>query len=69
MYLAEFAIAGTAQLAKELLIQAPSQDCAQSFAQDYASHWGVELFSITPMTEQQVRASRLMNQAVVLTIS
>lgn len=55
MYLAEFSFAGTAELAAELLIRAPSEVNAKDFAQHYAHNWGIELFSFAPATEQQVR--------------
>jgi hypothetical protein len=66
MYLAEFAIKGTSELANELLIQAPSEMDAQTYAQKYAFHWGMDLFSVTPVTEQQVRSFHLMHKSVII---
>ncbi|MBD1871163.1 hypothetical protein H6F95_28425 [Cyanobacteria bacterium FACHB-471] len=64
MYFAEFAFAGTTELASQLLIQAPSKVAASDFAQEYASNWGVELFSLTPATEKQVRLYSLSSKPV-----
>jgi hypothetical protein len=65
MYLAEFAVAGTTELADELLINATSEDKAKIYAQEYASHWGVELFSCMPITEKQVRSFHLLGVAIL----
>jgi hypothetical protein len=66
MYLAEFAFPGTTELASDLLLQTPFEDAAKDFARNYASNWGMELFCLTPATEQQVRLYSLMGKAVVL---
>jgi len=66
MYLAEFAFPGTTELVSELLLQTPFEDAAKSFAQDHALNWGIELFCLTPATEQQVRLYFLMGKTVVL---
>jgi hypothetical protein len=66
VYLAEFAYSGTAELADELLIQAESAKQARRFAKEYAAHWGIELFSITQATKQQVRLYRLLGRSVLL---
>ncbi|NJL39013.1 MAG: hypothetical protein HC840_20445 [Leptolyngbyaceae cyanobacterium RM2_2_4] len=60
MYFAEFAFTGTTELASELLINAPSKIAASDFAQEYAFNWGIELFSLTPATEKQVRLYSLL---------
>ncbi|NJN85492.1 MAG: hypothetical protein HC881_03235 [Leptolyngbyaceae cyanobacterium SL_7_1] len=67
MYLAEFALTGTAELSNELLIHASSETVAKNFAKAYAQHWGIDLFAFTPLSEQQVRQCRLWHQSVVLT--
>ncbi len=54
MYLAEFAFCGTKELADELLIQAYSETAAKQFAQQYAQHWGIELFSLTLADQQRL---------------
>ncbi|GAB4136847.1 MAG: hypothetical protein Fur0046_10600 [Cyanobacteria bacterium J069] len=66
MYLAEFAYLDTPELADELLIQADSVKTAKRFAQEYASHWGIKLFSITQATKQQIRLYRLLGRSVLL---
>ncbi|GAB4457898.1 MAG: hypothetical protein OHK0037_01000 [Elainellaceae cyanobacterium] len=66
MYLAEFSYPDTAELADELLIQAESDKQAKRFAKEYAAHWGIELFSITHATKQQVRLYRLLGRSVLL---
>lgn len=66
VYLAEFAYLGTTELADELLIQAESAKQARRFAKEYAVHWGIELFSITRATKQQVRLYRLLGRSVLL---
>jgi hypothetical protein len=66
MYFAEFAFTGTTELASELLIHAPSKVAASDFAQEYASNWGIELFSLTPATEKQVRLYSLLGKSVEL---
>ncbi|MFQ3618161.1 MAG: hypothetical protein SNJ57_00870 [Cyanobacteriota bacterium] len=66
VYLAEFAYLDTTELADELLIQSESAERARRFAQEYAAHWGIELFSITPATKQQVRLYRLLGRSVLL---
>ncbi len=53
MYFAEFAFVGMTELASDLLIQAPSEAEAKAFAEEYASHWGLELFALSPATEKQ----------------
>lgn len=64
MYLAEFTFPGTTELVNELLIQAASEAIATQFAQEYASHWQVELFALTQATEQQKRLCCLMGNTV-----
>ncbi|HEY9620838.1 MAG TPA: hypothetical protein V6C78_10735 [Crinalium sp.] len=59
MYLAEFSFPGTTELANELLIQASSEAIAQTFAQTYANHWGIELYSLLPVTDSQIGLNRL----------
>jgi hypothetical protein len=54
MYLAEFAFCGTKELADELLIQTASESAAKQFAQEYAQHWGIELFALTPADKQRL---------------
>jgi hypothetical protein len=66
MYLAEFAVAGTTELANELLINAASEDKAKIYAQEYASHWEVELFSLMPITEKQVRSFHLLGRSLTV---
>lgn len=66
MYLAEFALQGTSELASELLIQAPSESAAKTYAEAYAYHWGIELFSLTLTTEQQARRCRQVSKLVML---
>jgi len=66
VYLAEFAYLGTTELADELLIQAESAKQATRFAREYAAHWGIDLFSITQATQQQVRLYRLLGRSVLL---
>jgi hypothetical protein len=66
MYLAEFVLKGTSELTNELLIQAPSEIEAKDYAQKYAFHWGMDLFSITPVSEQQVRSCRLISKSVII---
>jgi hypothetical protein len=51
MYLAEFTFPGTTELANHLLIQASSEQLAEAFAQKYAAHWEMELFSLTLLSE------------------
>jgi hypothetical protein len=66
MYLAEFAFSGTTELASELLIQSSCEVKAKDFAQKYASNWGIELFALTPASEQQARRYQLMGKVVAL---
>ncbi len=66
MYLAEFALHGTTELADELLIQAPSQGLAHTFAQEYASNWGLDLFSLTPADDRQIKLYRRMGRAITI---
>ncbi|WP_448598374.1 hypothetical protein, partial [Thermoleptolyngbya sp.] len=61
-----FAYLGTAELADELLIQAESAKQARRFAKEYAAHWGIELFSITQATKQQVHLYKLLGRSVLL---
>jgi hypothetical protein len=66
MYLVEFAIAGTHQLSSELLVCTQSAEQAQEFAHEYASNWGMEVFAVTHLTEQQLKASRLQCRPVLI---
>lgn len=66
MYLAEFAFPGTTELANELLLQTSSEGAAKNFAQEYAAHWGIELFSLTQATDQQARRYFLLGKAVAI---
>ena len=66
MYFAEFSLPGTTELINELLIQATSEAIATQFAQEYASHWEVELFALTYPTKQQMRLCCLMGNTVKL---
>lgn len=69
MYLAEFSFTGTAELATELLILAPSELNAKDFAQQYAHNWGIELFSFAPATEQQVHLYSRIGKTITLAAS
>jgi hypothetical protein len=66
MFLVEFAIAGTQELSSEMLLYAQSAEQARKFASDYASNWGMEVFAVTPITEQQVVNSRLQHRSFFL---
>jgi hypothetical protein len=66
MYVAEFAFPGTTELVNDLLLQATSEGAAKNFAQEHASHWGMEVFSLRQATEQQIRQYFLLGKAVVL---
>ena len=66
MYLAEFSFPGTTELVNDLLIQAPSEVVAKSFAQEYAAHWEMELFSLSPITEQQIGFYHLRSKTVAV---
>ena len=68
MYLAEFAFPGTTELANDLLLQTSSEGEAKLFAQNYAAHWGIELFSLTPASERQVRQYFLLGKTIALPI-
>ncbi len=54
MYLAELTYPGTAELVSDLLIDAP-ESAAREFSLQHASIWGLELFSLTQATDQQVQ--------------
>ncbi|MDX2213275.1 MAG: hypothetical protein SFY66_08305 [Oculatellaceae cyanobacterium bins.114] len=66
MYFAEFTLPGTMELVNELVIHAASEAVATQFAQEYASHWEVELFALTLVTGQNTRLCRLAGNAVAI---
>lgn len=66
MFLAEFAFQNTAELVNELLIQASSERDARSFAQEYASNWGLDLFAFTLLDEHKAQVYQRMGKAVTL---
>lgn len=68
MYLAEFTYPGTSQLVNDLLIEASEVE-AQEFAQHHAASWGIELFSLVKVSEQQVDFYRQMHKVVTLEFS
>ncbi len=68
MYLAEFTFVGTAELANDLLIQAPSELAARGFAETYALRWGMHVFSITLVNERQAQQYQRIGKSVVLNI-
>jgi hypothetical protein len=59
MYLAEFSFPGTTELVNELFIKAASEAIAHTVAQVYAAHWGIELYSLTALSEQQATGNLL----------
>jgi len=67
MFLAEFAFAGTTELADELLIQSSSEGDARSFAETYAEQLGLELFAFALASDQQIRLYSVMRKRVTLT--
>ena len=56
VYLAEFAVAGTMELADEILICSESKEDAHLFALHYASNWGVDFHSLRIATERHMRS-------------
>lgn len=67
MYLAEFTHPNSAELVGDLLIDAP-ESVARAFALQHASIWGLELFSLTPATAQQVQMHQSMQPATLALI-
>lgn len=59
LYLAEFSHFGMNELAGELLIEASTKAEAQSVADAYANHWELNVFSLTPVGDRQIRLHRL----------
>jgi hypothetical protein len=69
MYFAEFAFTGTKHLADELLIQAKSRAEAEYFAQAHARNWGIELFSLGPVSEAKLRFYHLLPEPSWLSLN
>jgi len=67
MYLAEFTHPGTSELVSDLLIEAP-EPVARDFALRHASIWGLDLFSLSRATEQQVQLHKSMQCLATLTL-
>lgn len=57
VYLAEFAVVGTLQLADEILIYSDSKEDAQLFALHYASNWGMDFHSLRLANEQHIQSA------------
>ncbi|MEM9214239.1 MAG: hypothetical protein AAGD25_07815 [Cyanobacteria bacterium P01_F01_bin.150] len=58
VYIAEFAVLGTMELADEILICSDSKEDAHLFALHYASNWGVDLHSLRVATDQYIKAAK-----------
>ena len=57
VYLAEFSVVGTMELAEEILICAESEKDAQVFARHYASNWGIDFHSLRVATNRYIRVA------------
>lgn len=57
VYLAEFALVGTLELADEILIFSKSKEEAKLFAIQYASNWGMDLYSLRLAKKQYLQTS------------
>ena len=57
VYIAEFSLVGTMELADEILICAESEQDAQLFARHYASNWGIDLHSLRVATDRYIRVA------------
>ena len=66
VYLAEFAVVGTLELADEILIYSDSEEDAQLFALHYASNWGIDFHSLRRANERHIQSAshkRWMHQS------
>ena len=57
VYLAEFAVVGTMELADEILICSDSEEEAQLFALHYASNWGIDLHALRPARRHHIQSA------------
>ena len=57
VYLAEFAVVGTLELADEILIYSDTEEEAQLFALHYASNWGIDFHSLRRANERHIQSA------------
>jgi hypothetical protein len=65
MYLAEFTFPGTLELVNDLFIEGSEAE-ALEFAQDHATSWGVELFSLVEVTHYPGKLPKWSAENIIL---